>query len=51
MWYGDSQLRSGLEHALEAVSCTNKISLAGNAMHIQCIGCVLLFTLACTVRA
>ena len=49
--YGDSQLRSGLEHALEAVSCTNKISLAGNAMHIQCIGCVLLFTLACTVRA
>ena len=49
--YGEPQLRSSLEHALQSVSCTNKTSLAGNAMHIQCIGSVLLFTIACTVRA
>ena len=49
--YGEG-VKSGLAEALEktSVSDAQKRSVAGNAMHVQCVGSVLCFVLSCTSR-
>ena len=47
--FGHAECRSPIQHAMAFVKDSAKKSLAGNAMHVQSIGSVLIFVLACTV--
>ena len=44
----DPAKRSPLAEGIKKVPATAQRSMAGNAMHLQCVGAALIFLLACT---
>ena len=49
--FGSADAKSPLAEGLGELSQTRQKSLAGNGMHVQVVGSVIAFVLACTQRA